>query len=120
MKVTPVPLILIVDDEPAVLYTTKLILQSKGYTVAGVATSQEALQLLKAVYFDLLLLDCIPGNARVAQEGRRINPGMRIAICSGNPDRYAQPPADDVIEKPIPAIDLLQRVATLLRHSGAA
>ena len=38
----------------------------------------------------------------------------------GNPDPSTRPPADDVIEKPMPAPDFLRRVAMLLDHPGAA
>lgn len=119
-KIMPTSLILVVDDEPAVLHSTKLVLQSEGYTVAGAATSKEALQLLGALSFDLLLLDCIPGNDRIEQEARRVNPRMKIAICSGSPDLGARPPADDVIQEPMPAPEFLGRVARLLHPSNAA
>ena len=120
MNAMSIPSILIVDDEPAVLLTTRLILQSEGYAVAGASTSHEAVQLLKGIAFDLLLLDCIPGNGWLAAEARRIHPHIKIAICSGNPDPSTRPPADDVIEKPMPAPDFLRRVAMLLDHPGAA
>ncbi|MEO8725143.1 MAG: response regulator, partial [Acidobacteriaceae bacterium] len=49
--------ILIVDDEPSVLLTYRLILEKKGYAVRTAETSTDALRLLSACKFDLLLCD---------------------------------------------------------------
>lgn len=49
--------VLIVDDEPAVLITYRLILEQQGYEVAACGTSKEALAAVNAQNFDLILTD---------------------------------------------------------------
>jgi CheY-like chemotaxis protein len=116
----PNPIVLIVDDEPSVLYTTELILQSQGYTVIGVGTVPEALQLLKALSFDLLLLDCVPGNAELVATARHLHPNLRIAICSGDPQQSICSQADLVLHKPVPAPELLRQIAQLLPRAAVS
>jgi CheY-like chemotaxis protein len=49
--------VLVVDDEPAVLYTYRLILEQEGYITVAVASAREALERLAAEDFHLLLCD---------------------------------------------------------------
>ncbi len=49
--------ILVVDDEPNVLSTIVAILEREGYTVEGTATGEDALDVLHARTFDLVLTD---------------------------------------------------------------
>jgi PAS domain S-box-containing protein len=51
--------ILFVDDAPSHLKTTRLILEDAGFEVHTAATGQEALQLARQVWPDLILLDVV-------------------------------------------------------------
>jgi DNA-binding response OmpR family regulator len=54
--------ILVVDDDPTAVSALRQILQSRGYEVATAASGEEALPLLEAEPFDLVLLDvALPG-----------------------------------------------------------
>jgi PAS domain S-box-containing protein len=53
------PLILVVDDEPAILNLVKTILTGAGYLVELAADGKAALQLLKEHLFDLVLTDML-------------------------------------------------------------
>jgi DNA-binding response OmpR family regulator len=54
--------ILAVDDDPTAVSALRQILQSRGYEVATAASGEEALPLLEAEPFDLVLLDvALPG-----------------------------------------------------------
>jgi DNA-binding response OmpR family regulator len=112
--------LLLVDDEPAVLQTTELILQRDGYSVSTAKTADDASRLLKAIDFDLVLLDCLPDYARLIQEAKGLNPNVRIAVCTGNPTASNLPLADIVLHKPIPPPILMAEIASLLFVSKAA
>jgi CheY-like chemotaxis protein len=49
--------VLVVDDEPSVLSTYRLILEQSGYNAVAAATSVEALQAIRENDFDLILSD---------------------------------------------------------------
>ena len=112
--------ILIVDDELAVLHTLSLVLQSEGYTVMSTATAEDALRLLSAFRFDLVMIDCIPNHSQVVRETKRRNSDTRIAICTGNSLLTDSPTADVVLHKPISPPDLLKSIANLLATSGGS
>ena len=58
--------ILVVDDEPNVLITYRLILQQRGYEVSAAVSSEEARQVLGEKPIDLLLCDLSLENRRTA------------------------------------------------------
>jgi DNA-binding NtrC family response regulator len=49
--------IMVVDDEPSVLFTYRLLLQQQGYQVIAVPTCQEALEKLRSEHVHLVLSD---------------------------------------------------------------
>ncbi len=54
--------ILVVDDEPDIVFLVQKILKNGGYDVAGATSGQEALDKIKAERPDLVLLDVMmPG-----------------------------------------------------------
>lgn len=58
----PSPRILVVDDEPLVLHALQDALQRRGYQVDTAATGQEALEHVRALMPDLIILDLLlPG-----------------------------------------------------------
>ena len=71
--------ILVVDDEPAVLLTYRMILEDRGYQVTAVATSAEASSILDQG-FDLLLCDLAlerqDSGFDLTQQARRRDPEM--------------------------------------------
>ena len=112
--------ILVVDDESAVLRTTELILQSAGYTVSTATSAGDAIQLLQSRHFDFLLLDCIPSRDWVVLEAKRLNPGLRAAVCTGDSETTELPLVDIVLHKPLPPLVLLKEIGALLCLSKAA
>lgn len=50
-------MILVVDDDPDVLYTVRTILEREGFEVATASGGDDALELLKTQTPDLILLD---------------------------------------------------------------
>jgi len=49
--------VLVVDDDPSILKVTRSILEHEGYEVEVAQDGQEAIELIAAKPFDLLLLD---------------------------------------------------------------
>jgi CheY-like chemotaxis protein len=50
-------LILVVDDDPDIVATSRIILESNGYEVQAASSGKEALELLSRCKPDLMLLD---------------------------------------------------------------
>jgi PAS domain S-box-containing protein len=119
--------ILVVDDEPGVLAVTARILRLGGYQAAEAPTSAEALSLLAAGDFELLLADSVmPGMAgpELAARAVEIRPGLRVLHTSGSsrdvvPGGPAARAGMTCLQKPFTARALLEQVREVLdRGSG--
>jgi CheY-like chemotaxis protein len=66
------PIILSVDDEPANLKLLENILVPRGYEVISVASGEDALQKIKALTIDLILLDLMLPGMDGLQVSRKI------------------------------------------------
>src|ERR1700689_1442230 len=90
--------ILVVDDEPNVLVTYRLILQQQGYEVTAALSSDEARKALAEENIDLLLCDLSlekqENGFDVIEFGRQRNPQMPAVLLTG----YATPEANDRAE----------------------
>jgi DNA-binding NtrC family response regulator len=117
--------ILVVDDEPNVLITYRLILQQRGYEVSAALSSEEARQALATKTIDLLLCDLSlekqENGFNVIELARQKDPRMPTVLLTG----YATPEANDraaqlgipVLFKPIDINELLETISTLLREN---
>ena len=115
--------ILVVDDEPSVLLTYRLLLEQKGYNVTAVLSAQEAINKLGQQSFDLLLCDLSLEEQRsgfdVVDFGQQKYPRLRSALLTG----YATMEATERAEKSGVAmlfkpIDIEQFFATISRLLG--
>jgi CheY-like chemotaxis protein len=80
--------ILIVDDEPAVQATIRLLLERVGHSVAGARDGDKGLALFEAKDFDLVLLDIFMPGMDGLEMMRRVHqqqPRTPIIVISGNP-----------------------------------
>jgi CheY-like chemotaxis protein len=66
------PIILSVDDEPANLKLLENILVPRGYEVISVASGEDALQKIKSLTIDLILLDLMLPGMDGLQVSRKI------------------------------------------------
>ena len=115
--------ILVVDDEPSVLLTYRLLLEQKGYDVTAVLSAQEAIDRLEKQPYDLLLCDLSLEEQRsgfdVVEFAQQRHPKLRSALLTG----YATVEATERAEKSGVAmlfkpIDIEQFFATISRLLG--
>jgi CheY-like chemotaxis protein len=89
--------ILIVDDDPGVQITIRLLLERGGHQVTVADDGHKGLALCEAGQFDLLFLDIfMPGmdGLETMRHIRRQWPELPIIVISGRsaaPDAYAEP-----------------------------
>jgi CheY-like chemotaxis protein len=83
--------ILWVDDEIEMLRPHILYLEGKGYRVTGVSNGFDALELIEAESFDLILLDeMMPGMGGLAVlEGiQRVRPGLPVIMITKSEEEH--------------------------------
>jgi CheY-like chemotaxis protein len=103
-KQVPPKRILVVDDEPPVAETIRLVLTSSGHAVEVAVDAQQALGLYRAGKFDLVITDfSLPGmdGLDLAREVKRLCTTQPIIMITA----YAQMMASD--GETVPNIDFL-------------
>ncbi len=123
------PLVLLVEDEAALVTMLRYNLEKQGFRVDEAADGQEALTRIAETTPDLVLLDWmlpIVSGIEVCRQIRR-RPATRdlpvIMVTARTEDQDAvralNTGADDYITKPFSVEALLARMRALLRRSGA-
>lgn len=84
-------MILVVDDEPAVLSLLCAILSARGYVVAGAASGEQALAAYAACCrpVDLVVADVVMprmSGPELADKLWEKDPGLRVLFIAGLPD----------------------------------
>jgi putative two-component system response regulator len=110
--------VLIVDDEPAIRTTTRKILEKGGFEAATACDAMEALALLEAETFDVLLSDIImPGmdGVELMQRALETAPQVKVVLITGEPTvesaaAAVRTGAFDYLPKPVNRADLLKIV----------
>jgi len=129
-------LILVVDDVADNVEILQLRLESQGYQVVTAGDGVEALEKIRTLLPDLLLLDIMMGRgAEGVMMARKIRKdpalsdlpiliitGIREQIAFMFPGQAVHPnfvPLNELIEKPVEPDLLLERVAALLKAAAS-
>jgi two-component system cell cycle response regulator len=118
--------IVVVDDDPSLLFATARILKSAGYEVSTAAGGAEGLEKIREVRPDLVLLDVVMPDIDGRTVCRRIksDPTLRgtyvilLSSMQTMSDQQAEgleSGADGYIARPVEKRELLARVESMLR-----
>ena len=120
-------LVLVVDDEPAIVRLVRAKLQADGYAVVTAGRGEEALTLLEDQRPDLVVLDLMMPGIDGFETLRRIRAVDRVPVImltarAGDADKLKglQGGADDYLTKPFNPDELSARVAAVLRRATGA
>ena len=118
--------IMIVDDEPDIVESAKVILEREGYRTISAINADECLEKLKKVTPDLILLDIMmPGMAvkEMLKSIRENKKWRNIKIIYLSVVRMSEAERDDLlkeanivdfIEKPFDITDMVRRVKKVI------
>jgi two-component system KDP operon response regulator KdpE len=117
--------ILVVDDEPQIRRVMRTTLIAEGYQVSDARTGNDALELLRAGKYDLVLLDVnMPGISGI-ETCREIRAGSALPIIivtvrDKERDKLQafDAGADGYVTKPFNLPELLARIRAVLRRTG--
>jgi two-component system, OmpR family, KDP operon response regulator KdpE len=119
--------VLVVDDEPAIRRALRPPLVELGFQVAEASRGEEALQLLRASAYDVVLLDInMPGIGGI-ETLRRIRslaprlPVLMLTVRDQEEDKVEalDMGADDYVTKPFSTRELVARIRTAVRRVRA-
>jgi len=122
------PTVLIVDDEPDVLLTLRMILESEGFEPSLAADGETALRRIDEEHPDLVVLDImmpvLDGWFVLAElAGRAKRPA--VVVCSAKSSeadrqRARELSADEYVTKPFEPDDLVDVIRDILARRSAA
>jgi CheY-like chemotaxis protein len=126
--------ILVIDDDPAVLATIKMLLVRDAHAVAVTDDGRKGLELFKTGPFDLLIVDIfMPAmdGLETMNQARRYRPEVPVLVMSGHAKRSVPQSAPDFLQmatrlgavsslqKPFRPHDLLAAVNRCLSGQGS-
>ena len=116
--------ILVVDDERVIVKGIKFNLENEGYEVECAYDGVEALDVMRNVHIDLIILDLMMPNMDGLETCRRIRefsnvPVIMLTAKGEDTDKIIgfEYGADDYLTKPFNILELKSRVRAILRRS---
>lgn len=128
--------ILIVDDDPDFIKTTKMILMTDGYEIVTASDGKEGLQVVREAKPDLVMLDIMMeslfegfsflGTLRTSPDFEDLKGTPILMVSSVKADTGSRfsfndaedmgdiPEPDEYMDKPLKPKELLERVAALI------
>ena len=127
MSNNPEKSILVVEDEPSLVFTLQDTLENEGYQVHVVSDGEKAIEKVKDVSPDLLLLDLmLPGKSgyEICKEIRELKYTFPIIMLTAKDQEVDKVTglnigADDYITKPFGVKELLARIQARLRRASS-
>ena len=120
------PLVLVVDDEPAIVRLVRATLERDGLTVVTAGRGEDAVTIVSEERPDLVVLDVMMPGIDGFETLRRIRGQSQVPVilvtarvADADKLRGFQNGADDYLTKPFNPDELSARVAAVLRRSGA-
>ncbi len=117
------PLILAIDDEPAILRLLKLELEDQGFTVVTAQNGEDALAVAQTNRPDLVLLDVLMPDISGLEVMRRLReqsdaPIVMVTAKDTDKDKVVglDMGADDYVTKPFNPDELAARIRAVLRR----
>jgi CheY-like chemotaxis protein len=101
--------VLVVDDEPIIRQTLKMILRFDGHHAEAAANFDQALAAMDSQKFDLVFLDYLmPGGTgdKVARAMKSKAPNQPIVLVTGYVPRPHLPDVERIIQKPFSVEDI--------------
>jgi CheY-like chemotaxis protein len=115
--------LLLVDDEPSILTTLRMILTSEGFDVHTAASGKAAKAALVQTSFDVVLTDLSMESTtsgydvvHAAQEQTRKPVTVVLSGYSELLDKWQMEGADAGLQKPVDVPDLLATIHRLVRN----
>jgi two-component system KDP operon response regulator KdpE len=122
--VTP-PRVLVVDDEPQIRRSLRVVLRANGYEVEEAATGEEALDQVAAHPPELVILDLGLPDMDGVEVCRRVREWSQlpVIVLTVHEDdetmvRALDEGADDFVTKPFSVPELLARMRVAVRHAA--
>lgn len=119
--------ILVVDDEKIIVKGIKFNLENEGFEVETAYNGEEALEIVKNVHLDLIILDLMMPALDGLETCKRIRefstvPIIMLTAKSEDTDKLLgfEYGADDYLTKPFNILELKSRVRAILRRSGGS
>ncbi len=117
------PRILIIDDEPSILFMLQEICTYCGYNAITTTAGQEGFRLIQEETFDLVILDYnMPGwdGLTTTKKIKTYDPSIPILVLTVDEqqqtaDKFMEAGANDFSIKPIKAPDLIARIKVHLQ-----
>jgi CheY-like chemotaxis protein len=117
--------LLLVDDEPSLLLTYRLLLEREGYEVVACATSREAIDAIEKHRFNAVLCDYFLEDQHTGLEviaaARQINADIPAAVLTGYATKETSEQAAgqrvDVIFKPVGIPGFLAIISNMLKKT---
>src|SRR5215210_6174495 len=118
--------VLLVDDEPDIIYSIKTVLEINGYVVESYTDAKLALSNFKPGLYDLLLLDITMPKMNgfdLYQKVREIDSNVKICFLTASElfyeeyrrlDSYPRLNKELYIQKPIRSEELIRQISEIL------
>ena len=119
--------VVVVEDEPSLIFTLQDTLESEGYEVTVVSDGANAIETVKKVDPDLMLLDLMLPNVSgydICKEIRELKYTFPIIMLTARDQEIDKVAglnigADDYITKPFGVKELLARIKARLRRASS-